>query len=226
MRLMARAAAFPSNRLMFERERAAFIAMAIQATGLIGGEALLHRGPDGTVRIVTIHATHGVFRHFVVVRLLELRPNIQVTTGACSVNRRRAVRYDAHGSIGMDLVASGAGYLIPGVAALQSAHLRRLIQVTTHTDPVGRGRRQLGGLPDIRGGCGFRMLLRGPVAGFAGAARKAAALVRIQLSMRALLECVEDILMAGAAGRGPGVWRRRWRWLWRYRYRWRSLAGK
>ena len=69
--------------------------------------------------------------------------------------------------------------------------------MAAHADLVGRGRGQLRRLPDIGRRGRFGVLLRRPVAGFAGAACKAAPLIRIHPRMRALLERVEDVLMAG-----------------------------
>ena len=93
------------------------------------------------------------------------------------------------------------------MAVLQSARLRRRVEMATHADFIGRGHWQLRRLADIRGRCRFRVLLPRPVAGFARLAGKAAALIRLHPCMGALLERVEDVLMASAARRRPGIWR-------------------
>ena len=65
VRFMASGATFEAHRLVFECEWTALIAVAIQTSGFVCAKALLHRGANGTVRIVAIHAAHGVLRQLV-----------------------------------------------------------------------------------------------------------------------------------------------------------------
>jgi hypothetical protein len=82
MRLVTRLAAFKAHRSMFERKWTPFVAVAFEAPWLVGREALEHGGPDTTMRIVAIHAAHAAFWESVMERALELRPLVEVTTGA------------------------------------------------------------------------------------------------------------------------------------------------
>ncbi len=82
MRLVTCRAAFKPERRMLEGERPALIAMALEAARFIGRETLEHRGPDGAVRIVAVHAGHGTLGNFVMERALELRPLVEMTTRA------------------------------------------------------------------------------------------------------------------------------------------------
>ena len=74
VRLMTRLAAFKAHRGMLEGERAALIAVAFEATRLVGGEALQHCRADAAVRIVAVHAGHVAFGKLVMKRPLELGP--------------------------------------------------------------------------------------------------------------------------------------------------------
>jgi hypothetical protein len=150
MRLMARGAAFESHRFMLECEGAALIAVAVETSGFVGAEALLHRGAYGTVRIVAIDAAHRVLRQLVMVGLLELRPYVQVATGALRIDRGVAVWYQTQGPIRVNFVATHARDLILGMTVLQSAHLRRRVEMAIHANLVGRSHGQLRRLADIR----------------------------------------------------------------------------
>src|SRR5580698_7675714 len=105
---MAGGAALEAHRVVLECERTAFIAVAIETTGFVGGETLLHGGAYRTVRIVAIHAAHGVLRQLVAIGLLEFRPYVQMATGAFGVDSRGAARHQAHRPIGVNFVATDA----------------------------------------------------------------------------------------------------------------------
>src|SRR5580692_6106649 len=82
VRLMTRLAAFKAHRSVLEGERAALIAVAFEATRLVGGEALQHYWTNTAVRIVAVHAGHVAFGKLVMKRPLELGPLVEVT--ACA----------------------------------------------------------------------------------------------------------------------------------------------
>jgi hypothetical protein len=69
---MTRLAALKTHRRMFEREWPALVAVAFEASRVVGGEALEHSGPHTTMRIVAIHAAHVTFGKFVMEGHLEL----------------------------------------------------------------------------------------------------------------------------------------------------------
>jgi hypothetical protein len=73
---------------MFEREWAALVAVALEASGLVSREDLCHRRPYAPVRIMAIDAGHYSFRHPMVERLLELAPDRGLTTRALFVDGR------------------------------------------------------------------------------------------------------------------------------------------
>ena len=82
MRLVTGLAALKAHRRMLERKWTPFVAMALDASRLIGGEALQHGWPDTAMRIVAVHTAHRAFWEFVMERPLELRPLVEVTAGA------------------------------------------------------------------------------------------------------------------------------------------------
>lgn len=141
MRLVATAAALESHRSVFKGERPALVAVAAEAIGLIGSEHRLHRRPHAAVRIVAIDAAHRAFRQSMVLRLLELRPDILVTSGALRIDLARLADYQAIRPVGVNLVAGHAGNRTVGMAALQAARVRRLIEMAGQADLVGCCRR-------------------------------------------------------------------------------------
>jgi hypothetical protein len=151
VRLVTGRATFESYRSVFEGKRTALVAVAAEATSFIGREDLHHAGPEASVGIVAIYAGHGAFRQPVLVRLLKLAPDIGMTAGALSVDRGSFTCDQAERPVGMNLVAGRARNLILGVAALQTAHVRRLIQVTGQADSVRSHSCQLRGITDILG---------------------------------------------------------------------------
>jgi hypothetical protein len=60
--------------------------VTIEASRLVGAERLQHCRTDAAVRIVAIDTRHGAFGQFMMIRLLELRPHIQVATRALLVD--------------------------------------------------------------------------------------------------------------------------------------------
>jgi hypothetical protein len=126
MRLMACGAIFEPDRRMFKREWTALVAMTLETAGFIGAEVPGHRATCAAVRVVAIDAGHGAFRHSMVKRLLKLSHRIDVACGALLVDGRGLARHQSQRTVGVDLVARGAGHLIFCVTALQAAGLCRL----------------------------------------------------------------------------------------------------
>ena len=197
MRLMTRRAAVEAHGSMFEGERPALVAVAVQAARLIRSEALPHRRPNAPVRIVAIHAAHGALRKLVMIRPLELRPFIRVAPRALRIYLHRRSR---HHLTGMHLVARSTRDLVLGVAALQPPHVRRLIQVAVQADFVDRRRRQLRRIANQRRVRRFGVLLSRPVAALAGMPDESLVSGRFQRMMRILVEGLDRILVADLAG--------------------------
>ena len=135
VRLMTRLAAFKAHRGMLESEWTALVAVTAEASRLISGKSLEHGGPDAAVGIVAVDAAHVAFGKLVMERTLELGPLVQVAACAQLV---RGFGFTNHQRLTlMHFMASGTGNLIPGVAALEPADLRGLVQMTGQTDFVG-----------------------------------------------------------------------------------------
>jgi len=110
-------APFKSHRTVLEGERAALIAMTGQTTRLIGSKALHHRGTHGPSGSVAIDATHRAFRQLMVIRPLELRPNIEVATGTLLIDGRGFCDPPIHLAVGVNLMTGSAGHLVFHVTA-------------------------------------------------------------------------------------------------------------
>ena len=117
MRLVTSRATFKAHRRVLKCEWTALVAVAIETAGLVRGKGLGHKRPKGPVRIVAIEAGHGPFRKPVVIGLLELGPDIEVTARALLVNCC-PWKYQSICGVRMDLVAGGAGNRVFGVATL------------------------------------------------------------------------------------------------------------
>ena len=92
MRFVARRATLRPHGRMLERERATFIAVALEASGLIRSERLRHRLAHRAVRIVAVHAGHLIFRHLVAEWLRELRLHALMASGTKCVHLRGGSR--------------------------------------------------------------------------------------------------------------------------------------
>jgi hypothetical protein len=148
---MAARAAFEADRRMLEGERASLVAVACQATGLVGGEQLRHGWPDGSVRVVAIDAGHGALGHSVMVRPLELRPDAYMAAPAQFVDRQRCVRDNPGGAVRVDFVTGCARDLVLEVAAKESTRVSRLIEVAGEAKPVGFYGAELRRIADVGG---------------------------------------------------------------------------
>ena len=149
MRFMARRAPFEPHRRMFERKRSALIAMAFDTAGLISRECLAHCRPRRPMRIMAIHARHGIFGDLMTVWLLKLRHHLQVASGAQFVDLFGGPRDQPQRPIRVDGMAGDAGNRILHMAALNASGLRCLIQMTSHADLVRLNGGKFVGIPDI-----------------------------------------------------------------------------
>jgi hypothetical protein len=211
VRLMARRAALETHGPVFERERTALVSVAVEATRLVGSERLGHHVADTSVRIVTIDAAHRALGQLMMIRSLELRPHAHVTTCALLVDRGGRASHQAVPSVRMNLVATCASHLIPGVTALQTANLGGCVQVTGQTQLVRRLGRQIQGIGDFGRIGGFGMRRARTMAGLAGAAFKATSPVGLYNAVRTLGEGLGDVLVANGTGVHSGIaGRKRW----------------
>ena len=208
MRLMAGHTAFETHRPVLERERSALVAMAVQASRLVRGEGLRHRGADTAVRIVAVDATHRAFRQLMMIGLLKLRPDIDMAARALFVDCGRLAEHEPVGPIRVHFVAGRAGDLILRVTALQAPDVGRLIQVAGETDLVGGRRREFRRIANGRGRRRFGMLLRGAMAGLAGTPLPATFRAGLDCVVGAFREGVVDILVADLADFRADVTRR------------------
>ena len=151
VRRVAGRTSLESHRTMLEGERPAFVAMAIEASRLVRAERLRHRGLHAAVRIVAIDAAHRALRQLVMKRLLELRRDRQMAAFALLVDRFRFAHHQLFRRRRVNLVAGGAGHLILGVAALQAADVRRLVQVTGEANSIDSSGGELSWIPNIGG---------------------------------------------------------------------------
>src|SRR5438270_6731272 len=133
---MAARAAFKSYRRVLEGERASFIAVASQASGLVRSEHLQHGRSHGSVRVVAIDAGHRALGQLVMDRPLELRPDSDMATPALLIDRHRRARNHSGRAVGMDLVACGAGDLVLEVAAREPAGVSRLVEMAGQAETV------------------------------------------------------------------------------------------
>src|SRR5258708_1937722 len=75
MRFMTTGTALQANRSMFERERAALIAVTLEATWFVGGNRLHRARQKTSMRVVAIHARHRTFGQLVFMRSPKRRPD-------------------------------------------------------------------------------------------------------------------------------------------------------
>jgi hypothetical protein len=98
------------------------------------------------------------------IRLLELRPYIQVATRALFVDSRSLTGDQVMSAIRMNFMTGRARDLVLHVTALQASDVRGLVEVATEADLVGGDGSEVSRIPDIRRGSRFYMFLSGTVA--------------------------------------------------------------
>ena len=79
---MTTPAALESHGRMLESEWSTFVAVTLEAAGLIPGEGLQHAGPETSMRVVAIRALHEALVHAMLERQGELRTHIQMAAFA------------------------------------------------------------------------------------------------------------------------------------------------
>src|ERR1700689_4168767 len=99
------------------------------------------------------------------------------------------------------------GNLILRMAALQAADVRRLIQMTTETDLVGRRGCELRRIADVGGVARSDVLLGRAVAGLTGASFESAPFFGLHRVVWTFLKRVVNIFVAGLAHFRPNVTR-------------------
>jgi len=167
VRLMTCPATLKPHGGVLKRKGPPLVPVAVEASRFVGAKRLHHCRTDAAVRIVAIDTRHGAFGQFVVIRLLELRPDIQVATRALLVDGGSLADHQIMSPIRVNLMTGRARDLVLHVTALKASDVRRLVQMTTEADLVGGNRGQLARIADIRRGSRFYMLLPRTVAGLA-----------------------------------------------------------
>lgn len=133
------------------------------------------------------------------IRQLELRPNIHVAACALFIDGGRLADHKVMPPVRMNLVAGCAGNLVLHVTALEAPHLRWLVQVATETDLVSRRSVEFAGIPYVLDREGLSMFLSRAVARLAGPSIESVPLIAFDRMMRAFLKSVVDIFMASLA---------------------------
>jgi len=196
---MTAPAPFKAHRGVLECKGAALVAMAIEATRLIGGKYLSHGRPEAAMRVMAVDAGHRALGQFVMVGPLKLRPNIGVTTLAQLVNRCRYADDQFPRPIPMNFVAGGTRDRIFGVTALEASYLCWLIQVTRQANSIGRCGGELCRVPDIGSIGGFVVFLACAMAGFATPALRLVPAFFFNRVVGIVREAVVHILVANPA---------------------------
>jgi hypothetical protein len=105
-------------------------------------------GSKRSVRVMAVDTRHRTLRYPVRVRSLELRPRTHVTGRALRVHLCRFLRNEGRRGP-VNCVTPRAGHLAFGMPALQTTHMRRLIQVTCEAELVGLRCAKLHRISDI-----------------------------------------------------------------------------
>ena len=71
----------------------------LKQPGSLAAKACVMAGPDAAVRIVAVDAGHRAFRQLVMIRPLELRPDVDMAARALFVDRRRLARHQPAGPL-------------------------------------------------------------------------------------------------------------------------------
>ena len=167
VRLVARFAAFHFHRRMLKSKRPALVAVAADATGLVGVFRVDHAREKTAVGVMTIDAGHGAFRQAMRVRPLKLGPNLDVAAGAFRVDRLVAARGNRLGIRLVHRMAANAGDLMAAVPALNPAGMGECVLVAAEANALRFRRLDLGRIHDVGGGRGLGVLASRTVAGLA-----------------------------------------------------------
>ena len=211
MRLMAGDAPFQANRSVLKRKWSPFVAVAFEATGLIGIDGLNISGEHAAVRVVAVDTRHGAERHGrgagqpVLVRTLETRPDIGMAAGALCIDLGGLTRQQAFRTVLVDEVTSRTTHLVLGMTVVDAADVRGLVEMAGEADAVHLGRPELCRITDVGRIHRLGVFTARSVAGFTCLRRTVVFLVRLHQLMWILLECFEGILVAGLAGFGADI---------------------
>src|ERR1700680_5317730 len=137
MRHVAALAAFLTHRSMLESERTALVAVTVEAAGFIGVRHAHQAGFEAAVRIVAIHALHGILGNPVFERLRERRFHIDVAALALGIDLRRFARHQSLRPAGMNRMTRGTRDGVAGMAGFEAARGSRLISMTSETSAIG-----------------------------------------------------------------------------------------
>jgi len=199
VRLVACGARLGFDGRVLENKGPAFIRVALEAAGIVGINGLQHPARDGaSMRVVAVHAGHSAFWEAVLERPLKAGPDVGMAFGALRINVGRLARNKVLRAASMDGVARRTAYLVPRMAAVDTAGVSRPVQVARQAELVVRTGFQLCGLNDVGGAHRLRMFAARPVA-------RLACPVGFDLLMRIFLKRFEDIFMAALARGGAGV---------------------
>jgi len=190
-------------------EWATQIAMAFEAARLISGKGLDGMRQEAAMRIMAIHAGHGALRQAVAIWPLELRPGGGVAACALLIDGRGLTSDEPVGTVAMDGMTRRAGYVVLGMAALQPADLRGLIEVALQADPTGGGGRQIDRVEDVLLVRGLGVFAAGAMAGLARLGFPATARLGVHNPVGTFLQSVIDVFVTGLASLGPDIRGRR-----------------
>lgn len=209
VRHVAALAAFLPHRSVLEGERAAFVAMAFETARLIGARQLHEARFEAAVRIVSIHAGHGIFGNAVFEGLGKRRFYIDVAALALCIYVGEFAGHEAVGTVRVNRMALSTRDRIVRVAGFEPARRGRLIAVAGETRFVRFSRRNLRGVADVGRGERLNVIASRPVTRFAGIAFEAVLIADIDRLVRAHQEGLPDIFVAGFADFRANVGRRR-----------------
>ena len=199
VRFMASSATFLADRGVFVSKGPALIAVTLNAGCVIRSKRLHHGRPYRPVRIVAIHASHGVFRNLVMRRLGKLSLHREMAGRAQGVYVSRRPLHQACRSLGVHRVAGCAGDGAFSVSAHNPLRMLRRIPVATKANTVRLGRLQFHRIPDCRGISRTSMRSPWSVARFAPVLAPAAAFIGLYKGMSRLPVVVIDVLVTRLA---------------------------
>jgi hypothetical protein len=200
MRFMATGTAFEAHWSMFERERSALVAMALEASRFASERCPHGLGLEAGVGIVAIDAGHGGFGKPVFIGTLEGGPYRQMARCTLSIDGGDPANLQRFAGGSVDGMTGRATDFIFCVAAEYPARSGLLIQMAGETTGVELVRFLFAGIVNIgcRGGLG--VFSARPVTGLAGITLPAAMLVAFKGAVGGFEEGSKDLFVASLAG--------------------------
>jgi hypothetical protein len=126
VRFMARTTGLKAHGSVFEREGAAFVAMAAEASRFIRREGPHHSRAEASMRIVAIDARHRALWKAMLERFAELARLSEMTTRALTVDRGGFTCDERRSPVFVDEMTGYTTNLAIRVTALDAACMRRL----------------------------------------------------------------------------------------------------